>query len=185
VTDDGPFETVQVSGSGTKRAWISAGGRLFELVGSDGSFDVPYPMSGEYVIWVANGSLAKPISMQSKNERMAAWSHDGTSAYAILVLRDSLSRDIEQDSEQRALDSRPELSVDFSPTRETSLSIDVRLFGLEHEMTREQMNGLAGRHVTFRAPDGSVDEVAVTSISETNRGAGVWDYSVSMTKETR
>lgn len=185
VTDDGPFETVQIGGSGTKRAWASIDGKLLELSGSNGSFDVPYPMSGEYVIWVASGSLAKPIAMQSKNERMAAWSHDGTSAYAILVLRDSLSRDTEHGSEQRALDSRPELSVDFAPTRETSVSIDVRLFGLEHEMTREQMNGLAGRHVMFRAPDGVVEDVAVTSVSETSRASGVWDYSVSMTKETR
>lgn len=185
LSEDGPVETVTVGGEGQKRAWLGVGGRLIELEGDVGTFDVPYPMSGAYSVYVACGDKVSPIAVQPKDSHMAAWSLDGESMYAMLVVRDSLTRDIEQDSEQRALDSRPELSVDFSPTRTTGIAISVRLYGLEGEMTRVQMNGLAGRHVTFRAPDGSVDEVAVTSISETNRGAGVWDYAVSMTKETR
>lgn len=185
LDDDAYAVRMSLPGSGEKHVWLGYGGNLYEVEEHGGTYDIPYPMGSEYDIYASVGGLVSVKHVDATNVRMAAWSLDGRSLYAPLVIRESLSREVEQESEQRSLDSRAELSVDFGPTRTTTISVGVRLYGLDGEATLEEMRSLVGRHCLFRAPDGGVDEVAVGSIGETYRVAGVYDLSVSMTREVR
>lgn len=185
-SSDGYNESVTVSGSGEKHVWVGCDGSLYECQQTaSGVFDIPYPMGKPYTVYVTRGNLASSSAREPIDRKFAAWTTADGSFYAPLVIRDSFTRDSEQESEKRALDSRTEMTTDFGSARTTEISLSVRLYGLDGEATVGEMRSLIGTHCIFRAPDGGVDNVSVDGIGETYRGAGVYDLSVTMTKEAR
>lgn len=178
--------TATVDGSGA-RLWVVHDGNIREVEGvasgSGKAFDVPYPMRGGYDVYAYDGSDVASVARE-EDAMGAAWSIGGESFYAPLVIGGE-SRSIDQEQESRSLDSRAEQSVDFGPTRTTSISVSVRLYGIDGEMTIGQMRSLVGTHCLYRSPDGGMDEVAVVGIAETQPTAGVYDVDVTMTRETR
>ncbi len=166
------------------RAWVMCDDILMECESVGGHFDIPYPMGMEYAIYAYDGEQVQRL-VRTEDARLAAWSVGGASYYAPLVGKGSVSRSIEQEAESLRLDSRPETVVGFGPTRKTGISVSVRLYGLDGEMSKEQMRSLVGKHCLYRSPDGDVDFVSVDGIKESQVASGVYDVNVEMTKETR
>ena len=166
------------------RAWVMVDDMLVECEPVGGSFDIPYPMKRAYVIYAYDGSSVQRIE-RTEQAVLAGWSTGGVSYYAPLVEKGSSSRTIDQESETLMLDSRPESVVGFGPTRKTTITVTVRLYGLAGEMTSGQMRSLVGKHCLYRSPNGDLDWVSVDGIKETQPVTGVYDVDVSMTKETR
>lgn len=186
--------------SGIPQAWLYYGGKLVALKHAKVNgeywpnlFEIPYPMKQQYRLYYALGNAVGYDDMEPEPHEIAAWTMDGMSYYAPLVIAKSLKRGIEQDAARWHLDSRAETYVSFGPTRDTSISIDVRLFGLDGEMSLDDALSLTGNRMAvrtlsgapdclFRAPDGTIDRVAVESVSQKKVASGVYDLTISMTK---
>lgn len=181
---DGYTLLASIDGSGTKRCWVYHDGMLVECVADDsGAFDVAYPIGKGYVLYAMAGDSVMMAQMAAEAFDGCAWYTENGSLYARYVIRGSESESYEQSSEQYALDSRRELSVQFGPTRTTELSVSFRLLG--DELLFADVLGMVGEHVIYRSRNGELVPVAVTDADRSIVTRGVTDIKLGMTKETR
>ena len=189
--------SVSTSGATVRKAWTTASGTLRELNVKGGTATVTYPFGMDFDVYAAayssDGDRWGVAHLSFGAEGFAgmrpchAWNWDG-GGFTLEVRRDeplSTEYSVENDASSYKLNRRGWDAVRIGDTKTGKLTAE-GAFGrdLDVEATRAKLEALIdARHVTYRSPHGIVCEVAIDGANLSCQ-RGVWECSVSMTRET-